>query len=208
MRHVIFTAALLFIASLAGCRDGTSVRPADLDPGTELSYTGNGCEGGQGRSLREDMLCAHNQARASLPASQPDPEPPLPPLAWNEKLATLARAHAETCVYEHSERETRTAPFDQWVGENLAAGTAGAYSDRTIVRRWAEEAANYDYRTNSCAPGKVCGHYTQIVWRDTIQLGCAKVTCESIANQPNMGRADLWVCNYLPGGNIVGERPY
>ncbi|KAE8681937.1 hypothetical protein F3Y22_tig00111280pilonHSYRG00063 [Hibiscus syriacus] len=25
-----------------------------------------------------------------------------------------------------------------------------------------------------CASGKVCGHYTQVVWRDSVRLGCQK----------------------------------
>lgn len=154
------------------------------------------------------MVCAHNAVREAPPAPQPTPEPPLPALTWNQDLADLARSHAERCVYEHSASSTRSQAFGQWVGENLAAGTAGAYGDRAVVRLWAEEAANYEYQTDTCASGKVCGHYTQIVWRDTTQVGCAKVTCDSLANQDQLGRADLWVCNYLPGGNIVGERPY
>jgi hypothetical protein len=33
------------------------------------------------------------------------------------------------------------------------------------------EAADYDYKTNRCRAG--CGHYTQVIWRDTKELGCA-----------------------------------
>lgn len=206
-KELFRTVAVLLIAVLVGCRDGNTVRVNT--PGEETNFTVAGCDDGRsGQTLREAMVCTHNAVRRSPPASQPDPEPPLPPLTWNEELAEVARAHAKKCMYQHSERETRTAGFGQWVGENLAAGTAGAYSDSTIVERWAEEAADYGYRTNSCAPGKVCGHYTQIVWRDTTQIGCAKVTCDTVENQPGLGRADLWVCNYLPGGNIAGERPY
>lgn len=208
MHNIYSITVLLIIALLTGCRDG-NVRPADSSPGTGATPAATGCDSAPpGEPLREAMVCAHNAVRQSPPGLQPVPEPPLPPLTWNEELAELARAHAEQCLYQHSERETRTERFGQWVGENVAAGTAAAYSDRSVVNRWAEEAANYDYRTNSCDPGKVCGHYTQIVWRDALQVGCAKVTCDTIANQPGLGEADLWVCNYLPGGNIVGKRPY
>jgi len=45
----------------------------------------------------------------------------------------------------------------------------------------------------------VCGHYTQIVWRDTKQVGCG------VARD---NRREIWVCNYDPPGNWVGHRPY
>ncbi|MBN1209800.1 MAG: hypothetical protein JXB05_33430 [Myxococcaceae bacterium] len=59
-----------------------------------------------------------------------------------------------------------------------------------VVQSWASEAASYDYGTNACAPGKQCGHYTQIVWRSTTQVGCATK-----------------LCNSSPPGNYVGQRP-
>ena len=45
----------------------------------------------------------------------------------------------------------------------------------------------------------MCGHYTQIVWETTQKVGCAKIQCDGF---------DLWVCNYDPPGNWVGEKPY
>ena len=51
-------------------------------------------------------------------------------------------------------------------------------------------------RYNFGAPGfqKGTGHFTQIVWRGTREVGCAVANCS--------GKA-LWVCRYLPQGNIV-----
>src|SRR5712691_6171246 len=59
------------------------------------------------------------------------------------------------------------------------------------------EARNYDYASNRCHG--VCGYYTQIVWRDTREVGCG------VARGP--GR-EVWVCDYSPPGNWVGRRPY
>jgi hypothetical protein len=42
------------------------------------------------------------------------------------------------------------------------------------------------------------GHYTQIIWRQTTQFGCA------IASNP---REDYLVCRYLPAGNVYGVEP-
>jgi hypothetical protein len=77
------------------------------------------------------------------------------------------------------------------------------------VAAWGGEASFYDYATNSCSAGKDCGHYTQIVWRDSVRAGCAHHTCTTNspfgAQNPSW---DFWVCDYEPPGNVVGQRPY
>jgi len=66
-----------------------------------------------------------------------------------------------------------------------------------VVKLWADEARSFDVRTNSCTG--VCGHYTQIVWRATRDVGCAEATDRY---------RQVWVCEYDPPGNVVGYRPY
>ncbi len=95
-------------------------------------------------------------------------------------------------------------------GENIAASApANRWSLADAVAAWAGEAQDYDYATNGCAPGKQCGHYTQIVWRDTLRVGCAHRACDT--NSPfgaQLPSWDFWVCDYEPPGNFVGRRPY
>ncbi|KAJ1396583.1 Ves allergen [Sesbania bispinosa] len=78
--------------------------------------------------------------------------------------------------------------------------STGDMSGRDAVRLWVNEKADYDYNSNSCASGKQCGHYTQVVWKNTKRVGCAKVRC-------NNGGTFI-TCNYDPPGNYVGQRPY
>ena len=66
---------------------------------------------------------------------------------------------------------------------------------------WASERADYDYTHNSCAKGRICGHYTQVVWRTTTTVGCAIAVCEDTSEQ-------VWVCHYQPPGNWIGKKPY
>jgi len=75
-------------------------------------------------------------------------------------------------------------------GENLFETVGAHASPAQVVREWASEARNYDYASNRCHG--VCGHYTQIVWRDTREVGCG------VARGP--GR-EVWVCDYSPPGN-------
>ncbi|KAF8019719.1 hypothetical protein BT93_G0422 [Corymbia citriodora subsp. variegata] len=58
----------------------------------------------------------------------------------------------------------------------------------------------YNYNSNSCAPGKICGHYTQVVWRNSVLLGCAKAKCAT--------GGTLVTCNYDPPGNVIGQKSY
>ncbi|CDY25897.1 BnaC09g32690D [Brassica napus] len=60
---------------------------------------------------------------------------------------------------------------------------------------------SYNFNTNSCDGSEMCGHYTQIVWRETKRLECASVVCEN-------GAGAFITCNYDPPGSYVGEKPY
>ena len=119
----------------------------------------------------------------------------VPPVTWDEKVAQYARNYAnskkETCEMVHS----TNSPY----GECLA-WSGGDMSPELVVKLWVDEKKDYDYNTNTCAPGKVCMHYTQVVWSKTTKIGCAKVRCNNNETFIN--------CNYDPSGNWVDEKPY
>ena len=132
----------------------------------------------------QDFLEVHNQARAEVGVS---------PLSWNHTLEAYAQHYADEripdCDLEHS-----MGPF----GENLAEGY-GEMKGSDAVKFWLTEKPNYSYHSNSCVNDE-CLHYTQIVWRGSVHLGCARAKCDN-----------GWVfviCSYDPPGNIEGERPY
>ena len=144
--------------------------------------------------LREAMLAGQNAARARLG---------LPALAWNDALAADARTYAEQMArsgrFEHSPQPRGNPPQ----GENLWTGTRGAYSYREMVGHWVAEARYYRPAPvpQSSATGEFgdVGHYTQIVWRNTRELGCAEA---------GNSRDDYIVCRYLPAGNVYGDVAY
>jgi uncharacterized protein YkwD len=117
----------------------------------------------------------------------------VPPLAWSAQLARAAARWARTLAgngkFEHQARN----PY----GENLFEVIGATADPDEVVNSWAAEAKNYNHDKNSCSG--TCGHYTQIVWRGTKEVGCASAA---------RGNRQVWVCEYSPPGNYLGERPY
>jgi len=133
------------------------------------------------------MLAAHNEARRAVGVA---------PLQWSAELANSAASWAETlrgrgCAMRHSGRAG--------VGENLAWASGQRLTPGQVAGMWVDERRDYDAPRNACAPGAVCGHYTQVVWRQTSLVGCAQARC---------GGSEVWVCQYSPPGNVVGQRPF
>ncbi len=143
------------------------------------------------------MTAAHNAARAAV---NPPANPAIPPLAWSSTIATSAQAWADKCMFMHS--------GNPLYGENIYAGAGSQATPQQVVDSWAGEAKDYDYATNTCNAGAVCGHYTQVVWRNSTMLGCGVTNCTT--NSPFSGFTNwqFWVCEYSPPGNFNGEKPY
>ncbi|XP_021776104.1 basic form of pathogenesis-related protein 1-like, partial [Chenopodium quinoa] len=133
----------------------------------------------------QDYVDAHNAARAAVGVGN---------IQWtDDQVAAYAQQYANQrindCALQHSQGQ---------YGENLAGGS-GELSGTDAVQMWVNEKANYDYNSNSCVGGD-CLHYTQVVWRNSVRLGCARVQC-------NNGGYFIG-CNYDPPGNYQGGRPY
>jgi uncharacterized protein YkwD len=125
---------------------------------------------------------AHNRARAKHCA---------PPLAWSATLATVAQSWANElaakgCTFGHSPGRN--------YGENLAAGTIGALDPESTVAMWYDEIKLYKFPDGGFS--MQTGHFTQVVWTTTTQVGCGHVQCKG---------NDIFVCNYDPPGNWKGQ---
>lgn len=146
------------------------------------------CWGCIGESVQ--FLFAHNMVRAAKWEL---------PLIWDFNLENYAKWWAgqrqSDCALVHSFPE-----FGFKLGENIFWGSGSNWTPPDAVRAWADEEKYYSYSTNTCTFGEQCGHYTQIVWKNTRRIGCARVVCDS---------GDVFMtCNYDPVGNYIGERPY
>ncbi len=132
------------------------------------------------------MVDRHNYWRAEFD---------LPKVTWSAEIAQNAQKWADYlqtqgCILKHSS--------DKY-GENIFWASGGTITPKYVTDNWADERANYDFTTYTCKPGQVCGHYTQIIWENTKEIGCAMAKC---------GTQEIWVCQYNPPGNYIGQRPY
>lgn len=158
------------------------------------------------------MLEAHNEWRTAHQAG---------PLRWSDELARYAQAWAETLVTRHPglllhsgdgtgvRPEARELGYGGW-GENLYWSSPIQWSDgrveakrdlapKAVVDSWASEVEWYDFATGRCSapPNNGCGHFTQVVWKETTTVGCGRAF--------GADSAQVWACSYDPPGNYVGE---
>jgi len=136
-----------------------------------------------------ELLDTHNAERESFGAL---------PLQWSPKLAREAQEWAQRLAHEgrmrHASNDERGG-----AGENLWMGTAGAYPARFMVGAFIDEKQHFRAGTfphiSQTGNWRDVGHYTQVVWPDTRELGCA------VARNQN---DDFLVCRYWPAGNTYG----
>ncbi len=128
------------------------------------------------------ILDVHNLKRALHGVSN---------LAWNDTLYQYAQAYADT--YDCSGNLVHSGGD---YGENLAVG----YETEAAADAWYDEIKDYDYSN----PGfsESTGHFTQMVWKDSTQVGCAYVSCSS------KSCGQYTICSYYTPGNYVGAENF
>jgi uncharacterized protein YkwD len=125
-------------------------------------------------ATRKSILAVHNKFRTKHHA---------PKLVYSETLEKYAQKVSNTCKMEHS-----GGPY----GENLAMGYKNAGS---AITAWYNEVKNYNY--NSPGFSGSTGHFTQVVWKSTKEVGCGITTCN--------GGTKFVTCSYKDPGNMVGN---
>jgi hypothetical protein len=112
--------------------------------------------------------------------------------SWAEHLATLN----DPSQFVHS---TCCGAFKDY-GENQAWVGHGADTVPSLVGVWVDEKKNY-HPGEPVQAGVTFGHYSQLVCRDTKEVGCGMATSRD-------GVLDILVCRYNPPGNVFGQAPY
>ncbi|CAH8865055.1 unnamed protein product [Trichobilharzia szidati] len=151
-----------------------------------------------------NLLKCHNNFRQSLGnceiGGQPPSVTPLPELKWDDEIAGYAKKLAKRCVFEPDYRNLQKHTFT-YIRQNIARSSSVARA----MTAWTDEHKDYNYWNQSCTPGKVCGHYTQIVSNHTAYIGCAVNNC---TGSKTFTHGIYVVCNYAMRGNVGHEKPY
>jgi len=143
------------------------------------------------RGFAQRLLAAHYDERVRVGVER---------LAWSERLAAEAQPWADDLArrgkLEHTSRAARNAS-----GENLWMSAPGWFAPEAMIGAFVSEGRYFK-------PGKfpdvsttgnwfAVGHYTQVIWPETREVGCAIGSSRS---------HEVLVCRYWPSGNIIGVK--
>ncbi len=149
----------------------------------------------------ESMLTLQNSARHDVGISSEYD------LKWSDALTIAAQKYADILA-ESGEFRHDPSNREKEYGENLYASSSSKTTFTQATQAWIAEKSNYNGDKISgdwseCSGGD-CGHYTQIVWKNTTKIGCA-------ISRYKVGDKKGWyvvVCKYQTPGNIIGLYPY
>ncbi|KAK2600785.1 hypothetical protein N8I77_010293 [Diaporthe amygdali] len=135
-----------------------------------------------------------------------------PAMTWGSSYAGYAATVAKSCKFAHD-----LTPGGGGYGQNIAmyASTdASSLTEETVMAQaitdmWYNGELNlypssaYGQANPDFTNFEAWGHYSQIVWVGSQQVGCAAQYCAPGTMNPTMG-AWYSVCNYYPAGNVNG----
>ncbi|GIL60673.1 hypothetical protein Vafri_15207, partial [Volvox africanus] len=139
-----------------------------------------------------DALAEHNKDRALHGC---------PALTWNENLAKGAQTWAQTLTADCSDLHHSGGTY----GENLSSSSgyiqlfAKDMLCTPAVKGWYGEVKKYIFSTTPWTDNQAhffdIGHFTQVVWKSTTQVGCG-------AALGDFDTCLIVVCRYSPPGNV------
>ena len=134
--------------------------------------------------MNREMLDRHNELREKHGA---------PAMKWSGEIRQWAQEWAEKIAREDRMYHRQPNKF----GENIYWISGGTPSGSSVVDSWYGEIK--DYRFNRPGFSYQTGHFTQVVWKGSLELGCGTARSR---------RGGLYVvCNYNPPGNYQGRFP-
>ena len=136
-------------------------------------------------SYRNEALKKHNDYRVNHNA---------PILKMNEKLNEMAQNYASQLLDTQGKEAFPLNIYDNdsTLGENIIISKTKTAEE--MCEDWYNEIKNYDFNLNKFQKG--AGHFTQIIWKETKEVGFGF----------NFdGDNFCGVAYYYPAGNVLGE---
>merc|ERR1712059_151151 len=133
-------------------------------------------------------------------------------LVWNTELEVVAQRWADQCTFGHdSERGKLDGTYvgqNAYISSSSVSSTAEAMMPTMdgAVTAWYNEVTDPGFDSANISPfvsDSGTGHYTQVVWADTSEVGCGWSYY-----QDGSWYKSLVICNYAVGGNMKGASMY
>ena len=141
------------------------------------------------------LLAHHNKVRKDVGTQ---------PLIWSSKLSAYAQEWADHLAKDYNcNMAHRKAPGQdgRTYGENIFWGSSAAeFKPVDASEDWYSEIKQYKYRELTENNWDATGHYTQMIWKDTKEIGVGISICQN--------GALIVVANYYPAGNYLHQFPY
>lgn len=142
----------------------------------------------------QEALDFHNDVRNDVGS---------PDLEWSVELAEYAQEWADYLANENdctlAHRNTKNMN-PKGFGENLYWGIGKEFTALDASKGWYSEIDLYTYTEVTNDNYHETGHYTQMVWKNTTEIGIGVAKCSD--------GAIIIVANYNPPGNVLGQKPY
>lgn len=135
---------------------------------------------------KQEIIDVHNQWRTEVGVDS---------IKWSEELATIAQSWANRLAKKGCRMKHSSTNY----GENIYWSSFES-TPKQVVNAWGTEKKYYHRKKIKESQVHKYGHYTQMVWSTTTFVGCGRAKCKN--------GQEIWVCNYAPAGNIIGEVAY
>ena len=139
-----------------------------------------------GTDFQKSALDAHNNYRAKHHVGK---------LVLNKELCDIAQKYAEELARTGNFAHSGNSFHDDNMGENLFACYGMKITGKMMTDDWYNEVNQYNFNNPGYISGT--GHFTQIVWKGSKQVGFGYA-------QARDGYY-YGVANYYPAGNFIGE---
>jgi uncharacterized protein YkwD len=175
----------------------TFASPTSSEESTDAGTAPSSSEESNNTDFINTILGIHNRERAAVG---------VPALVWSDILAADAQEYADHLVatgkFEHMWESESTEWSQKAHGANENLAWQGGHStdpaaQAALAEFWVNEKKDFHGTYN----GAVNGHYTQMIWKATTELGCGIATGPGAGLYGWNGDRDVLVCRYLPSGN-------
>jgi pathogenesis-related protein 1 len=162
---------------------------AAVPAGAQLTESGSAIPVSEAQAA----LDAHNRIRKEVGTAS---------LQWSQSLSAFAQAWADHIAASGCRMQHRpmNGQWAQQYGENIFWGNGRYFDAAEATNSWYSEKKDFRYGPVTESNYARIGHYSQLVWSSSTQVGMGAARCSN--------GAWIIVANYDPRGNYVGVKPY